>query len=120
MGYGIMRYNSGDLYDGEWYENLRHGKGIFTWSDGRAYEGYYKNNLRHGHGTFRNWRDETTGSLGVYEGANADDKFEGNGEFVFDNGDIFVGIFKANQRWEGYYTTSRGDVYRIENGVRIS
>ena len=54
-GEGTMTYEGntslrGDMYDGEWSQNLRHGWGIYSWSDGNVYEGNWEDNNRHGQG----------------------------------------------------------------------
>ena len=54
-------------YTGEWYENnsgewIRQGFGVQTWPDGSVYEGYFFNNLRHGKGRL------VYSSLDVYNG----------------------------------------------------
>lgn len=36
-----MRFNNGDYYDGEFRENMIHGKGIYKWATGEVYEGEF-------------------------------------------------------------------------------
>lgn len=40
-GSGLMRYNSGYIYDGEWSNDTKHGKGAFIWPDGTKYVGKF-------------------------------------------------------------------------------
>ena len=51
-GKGIMYWNNGDRYEGEWKNNNKNGKGIYYWKDGDIYEGDFKNGLSEGKGIF--------------------------------------------------------------------
>ena len=35
-GYGIMKYDNGDEYVGDWFDDRRHGTGKLTYPDGRS------------------------------------------------------------------------------------
>lgn len=73
-GKGVYKWSNGEVYDGEWYQGLKHGYGIWkgvlgdsyigewknsradgygvhTWSNGDRYEGEWKACLKHGNGT---------------------------------------------------------------------
>lgn len=122
-GNGTKWYKNGDIYVGEWKNGQRHGEdGAYTWSDGRKYVGAYKDNLRDGIGKFTGWKDKTNGWIGTYKGMSIGDKFEGEGEFWFDNGDYFKGVYKDDVRWSGAYYREGEDelAYHIENGKIIS
>lgn len=45
-GKGIMIYNNGDRYEGEWKAGRRHGEGKETWINGVVYEGQWKDGKR--------------------------------------------------------------------------
>ena len=47
---GIFKYDSGETYEGQLLEGLKHGKGKVVWPDGSIYEGHWMNNRRHGKG----------------------------------------------------------------------
>ena len=49
-----MNYANGDVYEGEWFYNFRHGKGIMRWANGAVYDGEWSNDERHGRGTHGN------------------------------------------------------------------
>ncbi len=117
-GRGIKQYSNGDVYDGMWAGGKRNGHGVYTWSDGRKYDGEYKDDLRNGEGSFLGWTgyQSETGWIGNYYGSNADNEFDGRGEFVFENGDTFKGIFKKGEFWNGTYTTNDKTEYQIVNG----
>ena len=51
-GKGIMYWNNGDSYEGEWKNDKKEGKGIYYWKDGDIYEGDFKNGLSEGKGIF--------------------------------------------------------------------
>ena len=53
-GKGILYFNNGNKYDGEFKNGLREGKGILYYNNGDKYEGYWKN-------------DEKEGSRGPYQ-----------------------------------------------------
>ncbi len=115
QGQGIMKYNNG-IYEGEWYNGKRNGKGTYTWKDGKKYEGSYVDDVREGKGVFSGWVDLTNGYSGTYYGESKNDQFDGSGYFLFDNGDMFDGIYKENLYWTGIYTKKDGTRYNIVNG----
>jgi len=49
---GILYYNNGGRYEGEFKNNLREGKGIDYFNNGNRYEGEFKNSKREGKGIF--------------------------------------------------------------------
>ena len=49
-GKGIMYYNVGDRYDGEWINNKREGKGIMHFNSGDRYEGKWISDKMEGKG----------------------------------------------------------------------
>ena len=61
-------------YEGDWVQNLRHGKGNLTFENGDEYEGEWKNNLRHGYGVY-NWNENQK----IYKGMNKKGKLHGHG-----------------------------------------
>ncbi len=42
-GKGVMVYNNGRVYEGEWMSDKRHGSGYERYSNGNKYEGQYEN-----------------------------------------------------------------------------
>ena len=41
-GYVLYKYESGDIFEGEWKDNKREGKGIMKYKWGGKYEGEWK------------------------------------------------------------------------------
>lgn len=118
-GTGLMTYKNGDTYDGQWKDGKRDGYGTYTWKDNRKYIGYYKNDMRDGRGEFFGWTGfiKEYGWSGDYTGTSKENYFDGEGCFVFENGDQFEGIFLAGQFWNGTYTYSNGAQLQITGGV---
>lgn len=50
QGHGVMNYADGSQYQGEFYNNQRHGTGILRDRDGNEYEGCWYKNKKHGQG----------------------------------------------------------------------
>ena len=46
--HGVMNYFDGRKYEGEWKNDLMHGKGTFVWPDGRKYVGHYEKDVKKG------------------------------------------------------------------------
>lgn len=51
---GTYTYSSGDIYSGEWKNNLAHGKGVYTWITGEKYSGGWQRDEFNGIGTYSN------------------------------------------------------------------
>ena len=67
QGKGRMTWHDGQVYEGEWKDNVSHGKGKLSWSNGAIYEGEFKDDKMNGRGKLT----LTTGA--VYEGEWKDD-----------------------------------------------
>ena len=61
-GYGKMTWSNGDVYEGNWENGDQNGYGKITWSSGDVYEGNWKNDYQNGYGKI------TWSSGDVYEG----------------------------------------------------
>jgi hypothetical protein len=51
--YGTMKEASGDVYQGEFQYDKRHGRAKYTWVNGNSYEGELRGDKREGHGVMR-------------------------------------------------------------------
>lgn len=77
---GVMKYSVGDVYEGDFSNDLRHGKGKLTYADGTSYEGDYAFDKKHGIGCFV----YVDGSK--YEGGYVKGLKEGRGVWIAEDG----------------------------------
>lgn len=42
---GTMRYANGDIYEGEWASDMKHGRGKFYYAKGAVYEGTWQEDI---------------------------------------------------------------------------
>ena len=54
QGHGVFYYSDGDIYDGEWNNDMKEGKGKLTYNNGTIFEGNWKADKREGEGVFKN------------------------------------------------------------------
>jgi len=142
-GYGVMKWQNGDRYEGDWIDGIRQGKGCYTskssgnkydgeynndkkegsgkyiWSNGDWYDGAWSGGLRHGQGVYvwkeKNENSEEIEEIGRYEGDWKDGIKEGNGKFTYANGDVFTGPYVGgNRHGAGQLVKSNGEE-RTEN-----
>jgi len=144
-GFGVMRWQNGDRYEGDWKDGLRHGQGTYSCkSTGGKYEGMYEKDLKSGQGkyTYGNgdwyegeWKEGLRDGQGLYvwmdkqENDDSDElvefgRYEGNwekgvksgtGSFTYENGDVFTGPYKDNNRQgKGTLVKTDGEI-REEN-----
>lgn len=102
-GYGKDVYDNG-FYEGQFENELRHGKGKYCWESGTVYEGDWVNDLKHGYGIY-------AASWGRYEGLWKDDHRFGNGKETTKDGKVFEGNWTSDN--------SASPVYFIYNGVKV-
>lgn len=91
-GKGVFKYSNGDVYVGEFLNSQKHGSGEFIYANGNRYTGTYENDVRVGKGVFK-WA-----SGAVYEGNFENDLKNGSGIMVYESGDRFEGTFKDDMR----------------------
>eukprot|EP01118_Nematostelium_gracile_P012018 TRINITY_DN4334_c0_g1_i1.p1 TRINITY_DN4334_c0_g1~~TRINITY_DN4334_c0_g1_i1.p1 ORF type:complete len:521 (+),score=118.68 TRINITY_DN4334_c0_g1_i1:88-1563(+) len=117
-GNGVMRYYTGDVYDGEWKMDKWDGEGSFIWKSGDRYVGTFKDMKRNGKGKLI----YSNGSS--FEGEFIDDRVEGDGVYRWNNGDVYEGSFKDGKRHgggtmtyhDGFRCTSKWD-NNVEQGL---
>lgn len=113
-GKGHMIYPSGNEYDGEWKNNIKHGYGVHTFTDGHIYTGEFDEDRRHGQGTM-NYPDGA-----FYKGGWEVSDRGGYGVFHFADGAKYDGEWKKNVfHGQGTYTLASGKLLhsgRYENG----
>lgn len=105
LSIGVMVYVNGRVYEGEWENELKHGKGLEISPNGNTYKGQFLNGKPEGFGNFRwyhgemyegQWRAGLKHGSGIWKGANGESyvgewkngKPDGYGVHVFKNGKI--------------------------------
>jgi len=130
IGGGDIQYNNGDTfsgnfkngkawhsgnyitddfeYDGNWNNNMAHGKGVCEYKKYGVYEGWFANGKREGFG-----RMEWSRGMWTYEGQWEDDHVNGEGTFKMENGDSITGKNWTDSKINGYGTMfyANGDRY---------
>ncbi|GAB1290450.1 Radial spoke head 10 homolog B [Apodemus speciosus] len=120
-GWGIRCYKSGNIYEGQWENNMRHGEGRMRWlTTNEEYTGHWEKGIQNGFGT-HTWflkripnsqyplRNEYIGAFvngfrhgqgkfyyasgAVYEGDWVSNKKQGRGRMTFKNGRVYEGLF---------------------------
>ena len=140
-GSGIYYYRDGDVYQGEFQNDKRNGNGEYRWVDGEMYVGSYVDGLRHGKGTMHfergGWfvgsydndlRNDLDGkdvlpSSNRYIGGFVDDKWTGNGRYLWADGRMYDGeFFEGKFHGKGKFFNQDGELEyygRYENDERI-
>src|SRR5690606_13006668 len=138
---GKIIYSNGDIYEGEFKNNLIHGRGIFKWDNGDIYEGDFKRGKKDGKGEFLwingdsyrgDFKDDKREGIGVfksrlnnieYSGEFKDNKFHGKGKFK-QNDSFYYGSFANGVRHGyGYSFDLKNDIVykeKYENGRLLS
>jgi len=123
QGHGIMKFKSGDIYDGEWKDGLMHGQGCFVYgkifADDSEEEEESKETITSMFmGQFvegkRKQGTLTYENGDVYTGEFTEDGLRETGEIKFMNGDEFAGLFEDGAIKCGIMTFKSGDVYSGE------
>ncbi|XP_006017722.1 alsin [Alligator sinensis] len=124
-GYGEYRVpnkalNKDDHYVGYWKEGKMCGQGVYSYATGEVYEGCFQDNVRHGHGLLRSgkltssspsmfigqWSMDKKTGYGVFDditrgekymGMWQDDLCQGNGVVVTQFGLYYEGAFNTNK-----------------------
>ncbi|XP_068924910.1 alsin isoform X1 [Petaurus breviceps papuanus] len=124
-GYGEYKVpnkalNKDDHYVGYWKEGKMCGQGVYSYANGEVYEGCFQDNMRHGHGLLRSgkltssspsmfigqWVMDKKSGYGVFDditrgekymGMWHDDMCQGNGVVVTQFGLYYEGAFSLNK-----------------------
>jgi hypothetical protein len=105
-GVGEYHYLDASIYEGEWFKNRRQGFGVYTRADGGIYEGEWDRDYIHGEGIWR-WADGSS-----YMGDNIDGSRTGRGVYITAHGDVYVGEFRENNiEGLGTFTYNDGTIY---------
>lgn len=100
-------YEKEGRYDGEFEDDLKHGKGTFDYLDGRKYDGEWQHDKKHGFGIMYNKSGKVE-----YEGMWENNKKNGSGILVTNNGERYEGDFVEDMKHGvGKYEYVNGDIY---------
>jgi len=120
-GLGKNTWSNGDVYEGEWKDDMQNGMGRNVWVDGSIYIGQYIQNKKHGIGDYQwddhsryvgEWQDDKMHGVGKYSwpdgkyylGDWAEGVLEGQGEFRWSDGKRYVGPWHLGKK-QGVGTT---------------
>ena len=100
---------AGDSYQGQWRADMRHGQGEMRWSAGDRYKGQWRDGMRHGQGE-HHWADGQW-----YKGEWLDDKMHGQGEYHLPDGRWYKGEWRDyKMHGQGEYHWPKGGWYKGE------
>ena len=89
---GVAIWDEGDIYEGEFKDNLKEGIGMYKWEDGASYMGYFKNNQINGYGCM-NFANGNS-----YIGEFHDGYLSGWGKFIWEDNKCYIGTYKKNKK----------------------
>ncbi|XP_021728561.1 phosphatidylinositol 4-phosphate 5-kinase 7-like [Chenopodium quinoa] len=105
-GKGKYTWYDGTTYEGDWEEGKMTGKGRISWPSGSIYEGEFSGGYLHGQGALK----ATDGS--TYDGAWRMNTKDGFGKKNYANSDFYEGSWKEGLRQgSGKYMWSSGNAY---------
>jgi hypothetical protein len=102
---GKIYYKSGQIYEGNIYDDYSYGKGVMTLTDGSKYEGVWsrRKDDKISKWEIKGYDKDGEIILDIQEGI-------GKGTYTWSNGDMYVGEFKDGKRnGKGAYTFGKGD-----------
>jgi len=105
-GHGLHTFR-GEMYDGDWKWDQRHGTGTLTLKDGSMIKGEWQDGKPHGYACMTDTKGNVT-----YEGEFKEGKRNGLGHQVYESGDMY------NGGWRDGKLHDRG-VYYFRNGDKL-
>lgn len=84
-GYGEYKYSGGNVYKGNFKDQLRNGYGEFKWADGSVYKGNFKDDKFNGYG------ENKYAKGGIYKGNWEGGSMNGKGTYINKKGCKFYG-----------------------------
>ncbi|NXG34864.1 R10B2 protein, partial [Dromaius novaehollandiae] len=119
-GWGIRCYKSGNIYEGQWEKNVRHGKGRMRWlTANQEYIGQWEHGIQHGFGThiwfLRRMPLSQYPLRNKYIGDFVNGDRHGHGRFIYASGAVYDGEWVCNKKHgRGKFVFKSGHVYEGE------
>ncbi|XP_062944363.1 radial spoke head 10 homolog B [Cynocephalus volans] len=116
-GWGIRCYKSGNIYEGQWEDNMRHGEGRMRWlSTSEEYTGQWEWGIQNGFGTHTWFLKRIPYSQyplrNEYVGEFVNGCRHGHGKFYYASGAMYDGEWISNKKHGmGRLTFKNGRVY---------
>nr|XP_048292745.1 radial spoke head 10 homolog B isoform X2 [Myodes glareolus] len=116
-GWGIRCYKSGNIYEGQWENNMRHGEGRMRWlTTNEEYTGHWEKGIQNGFGTYTWFLKRIPNSQyplrNEYIGAFVNGFRHGHGKFYYASGAMYEGEWVSNKKHgRGRITFKNGRVY---------
>ncbi|CAD8142794.1 unnamed protein product [Paramecium pentaurelia] len=96
----------GNIYIGEWLDQMPDGKGKYTFSDQSFYYGEFSKGCLHGRGEFKSKEGN------IYRGQWYNNRMQGQGSYIYNNGCKYEGFWERDlPNGEGMEWYSNGSVY---------
>ena len=116
-GKGVYKFSNGDIYDGDWKNDVRDAQGTQIYVNGDIYNGKWKDDMKNGQGTFTYINGD------IYTGEFLNDKKNGQGIFTFANTKKVMGIWKDNKLHaecsEGNCINGQGSLTYVNGDIHI-
>lgn len=135
-GSGTIKFENGNIYEGEFADGMFDGQGKMSYKDGTVYEGAWKNSRRHGQGTITyydgitysgEWQDGVYHGIGTHTDAQSqhtgqwkDGLANGVGFCTYTDGTVYTGQWKdGDLHGECIAYWPNGEVYvgQCKNGL---
>ncbi|KAH0511842.1 Radial spoke head 10-like protein B [Microtus ochrogaster] len=113
----VESYKSGNIYEGQWENNMRHGEGRMRWlTTNEEYTGHWEKGIQNGFGTYTWFLKRIPNSQyplrNEYIGAFVNGFRHGHGKFYYASGAMYEGEWVSNKKHgRGRITFKNGRVY---------
>ncbi|XP_047390345.1 radial spoke head 10 homolog B-like isoform X4 [Sciurus carolinensis] len=102
-GWGIRCYKSGNIYEGQWEDNMRHGEGKMRWlTTNEEYTGSWERGVQNGFGTHTWFLKRIPNSQyplrNEYIGEFVNGCRHGHGKFYYASGAVYEGDWVSNKK----------------------
>merc|ERR1711871_1584866 len=109
-GKGKFTHHNGDVYEGDWKDDMRHGHGEDSMHSGETYAGQWRKDRRSGKGSGKMFRGFPPKFDHFYEGQWSNGAASGSGRATYANGDTYEGTFlKGERHGHGVLLTAVGE-----------